>query len=122
MLYLHWMGMAAKIQQRNDVVNKQVGKLYRKVKGDGMACCLLKGQSLNQLYGVLKGLIQSGDIDLGIVSPPISVMDWCRTHYKVSCHDYHHVELDANIEQGETFVEIHYRPSMSRNLIRNARL
>lgn len=29
MLYLTWMGMAAKIQQRNDVVNKQCVEVQR---------------------------------------------------------------------------------------------
>lgn len=63
MLYLTWMGMAAKIQQRNEVVNKQCGELTEKFQKDGFDVVVLKGQSCAKRYGSLSGLRQSGDID-----------------------------------------------------------
>lgn len=66
MLYLTWMGMAAKIQQRNEVVNRQCAELQAKLSADGFRSCILKGQGIGQLYGSLSGLRQSGDIDAWI--------------------------------------------------------
>ena len=43
MLYLTWMGMAAKIQQRNEVVNRQCAELQAKLSADGLRSCVLKG-------------------------------------------------------------------------------
>ena len=36
MLYLTWMGMAAKIQQRNEIVNRQCAELQAKLSADGL--------------------------------------------------------------------------------------
>ena len=50
MLYLTWMGMAAKIQQRNEVVNRRCVELQEKLAKDGMRCSILKGQGVGSLY------------------------------------------------------------------------
>lgn len=50
MLYLKWMGMAAKIQQRNEVVNRQCVELQERLKKIGYRSCILKGQSAAALY------------------------------------------------------------------------
>ena len=42
MLYLTWMGMAAKIQQRNEVVNRQCVELQAKLSADGIRSCIFK--------------------------------------------------------------------------------
>ena len=65
MLYLTWMGMAAKIQQRNEVVNRQCAELQAKLSADGFKSCILKGQGVALMYPEhIKGLRQSGDIDV----------------------------------------------------------
>lgn len=65
MLYLTWMGMAAKIQQRNEVVNGQCVELQRMMANDGFQSCILKGQGVAMVYPEhLRGLRQSGDIDV----------------------------------------------------------
>lgn len=67
MLYLTWMGMAAKIQQRNEIVNRQCVDLQERLSKDGFHSCILKGQGVASLYGKhLHNLRQSGDIDLWI--------------------------------------------------------
>lgn len=70
MLYLTWMGMAAKIQQRNEIVNRQCVDLQKRLSADGFRSYIMKGQAIGSLYGSLASLRQSGDIDvyLGIVT------------------------------------------------------
>ena len=49
-LYFTWMGMAAKIQQRNEVMNRQFMEVQSKLSADGMDSCILKGQGVALLY------------------------------------------------------------------------
>ena len=143
MLYLTWMGMAAKIQQRNEVMNKQTAQFYKKVADDGYKACVLKGQAVAALYRLhdnddandncrtdgslnfkpstinLSGLRQSGDIDMWMVAEPEKVIEWARATGSMYYYDYHHADLSLF---PDTEIELHYRPSLSRNLARNARL
>ena len=72
MLYLTWMGMAAKIQQRNEVVNQQCVEVQRMIAERGYRSCIIKGQSNHPNYTStgsvqvqdLAMLRQSGDIDI----------------------------------------------------------
>ena len=50
MLYLQWMGMAAKIQQRNEVVNRQCAELQARLSADGFRSYIMKGQANAALY------------------------------------------------------------------------
>lgn len=119
MTYLTWMGMAAKIQQRNQTVDEQTAQFYKKVSDDGYKACVLKGQSVNSLYGNLLGLRQSGDIDMWMVAEPDKVIEWARATESMYYYDYHHADLSIF---PDTEIELHYRPSLSRNLVRNSRL
>ena len=59
--------MAAKIQQRNEVVNRQCAELQAKLSTEGFRSCVLKGQGVAMRYPEhLRGLRQSGDIDVWI--------------------------------------------------------
>lgn len=127
MLYLTWMGMAAKIQQKNQTVDEQTAQFHKKVADDGYNACVLKGQAVNSLYGNLQGLRQSGDIDMWMVEEPEKVIEWARATGSMYYYDYHHADLslfeDPSTGSGQgTEIELHYRPSLSRNLVRNARL
>lgn len=64
--YLTWMGMAAKIQQRNEVVNLQCVEVQRLIAEKGYRSCIIKGQSNHPSYGSLAVLRQSGDIDIWV--------------------------------------------------------
>ena len=48
--YLTWMGMTAKIQQRNEVVNRQCVELQKRLSVNGLRCLILKGQGVAALY------------------------------------------------------------------------
>ena len=111
--------MAAKIQQRNEVVDRQTAEIYNRIVADDGKACVLKGQAMNALYGSLKGLRQSGDIDIWMMDEPLKVIEWARKTGKMYYYDYHHADISIF---NDTEVEVHYRPSISRNLVRNARL
>lgn len=109
MLYLQWMGMAAKVQQRNEVVNKQCETLYNRFREAGFRACVLKGQGVAQLYGSLSALRQSGDIDIWVDGGVNKVCGWLKDQ-KVSTGDVDSVHVPAEFFKG-TEVEVHFRPS-----------
>lgn len=87
MLYLTWMGMAAKIQQKNEMIKAKGDRLLSELRKDGMDACILKGQSVASLYKVLDGfnggqvssdlsfLRQSGDIDVWVKNRSVMELD-----------------------------------------------
>lgn len=120
MLYLQWMGMAAKIQQRNEVLNKQCAELQTIFAKSDLKCCILKGQGVALAYPKdLSALRQSGDIDIWIDHTQKEVLEWASRIGKVSHYDYMHVCVDIF---KDISVELHYRPMISRNVLRNEKL
>ena len=119
MQYLNWMGMAFQIHEQNELRNKQCVKVHELLAKDGYKSCILKGQAVASLYGTLTNLRQSGDIDVCIISPTNEAIKWARKTGVLYFYDYHHADLTLF---SDTEVELHYRPSLSRNLIRNKRL
>ena len=124
MTYLTWMGMAAKIQQRNEVVSRQCVELQGQLAADGFRSCVLKGQGVGALYRVhendndnnqnssdLSMLRQSGDIDVWVDTDEEGALRWVKKYQRELDFDYKHVHLD--VLEG-TSVEVHYRPSISR--------
>lgn len=124
MTYLTWMGMAAKIQQRNEVVSRQCVELQGQLAADGLRSCVLKGQGVGALYRVhendndnnqnssdLSMLRQSGDIDVWVDTDEEGALSWVKKYQRELDFDYKHVHLD--VLEG-TSVEVHYRPSTSR--------
>lgn len=135
MTYLTWMGMAAKIQQRNEVLNRQCVELQARLNADGVRSSILKGQGLATLYKLhantstgsaqaandnlsnhsnnsnLSLLRQSGDIDVWVNADEEGALRWVKKYQRELDFDYKHVHLD--VFDG-TSVEVHYRPSTSR--------
>lgn len=121
MLYLTWMGMAAKIQQRNETVNKQCVELQAKLAADGMRSCILKGQGVASIYDeCLRGLRQSGDIDLFVDCGRKRMLAYLQG---LGMNDlkWDYVHTHAQFFE-ETEVEIHYRAGAVRNMWKNRRL
>ena len=119
MLYLTWMGMAAKIQQCNEIVNRQCVELQAKLSDDGMRSAILKGQGVGQLYGSLAGLRQSGDIDVWVPGGAQALMAYARAKYGEVSYDYINAHLPV---YQDTEVELHWRVQSMNNLLKNNRL
>lgn len=114
--YLTWMGMAAKIQQRNEKVNKACDEICERVRADGFECCVLKGQSNCEYYpDNLRNLRMPGDIDLWVWKRAedgkhrIAEVVRYAQRLNPDTHPYYH-HADINKVMGVD-VELHYRPS-----------
>ena len=119
MLYLTWMGMAAKIQQRNEVMNTHTAKTLEYFRSKGFPCCVLKGQGIAKLYGDFAGLRQSGDIDVWVNSARKELYEFSKKELgKITGLTYHHIhyEMYEDVE-----VEAHTWPSFFTNPIHNKR-
>lgn len=106
-LYLQWMGMAAKIQQRNDLVNRQCVEVQKKLADAGIPSLILKGQGVACVYcEPLRGLRQSGDIDVLCLSYFEKLEDWLRTdNIAVNSVSFHHFDVAL---YNDTDVELHF--------------
>ena len=118
--YLTWMGMAAKIQQRNEVVNRLCEELQAKLSADGFRSCILKGQGVAGIYGSLSSLRQSGDIDVWVQNKSIpALVEYVKgfgVGYKATAA---HVECELF---PDTDVELHAVPAFMRNFRTNRKL
>lgn len=126
-LYLQWIGMAAKIQQRNEIVNVQCVKVQAKLNYEGFRCCVLKGQGLATYYGDMALLRQPGDIDVWAI-PSEGKCD--NLHYKrvlayakkistIRNFNLQHVSIPYF---NDTEVELHFTPSWAYRPFRNMNL
>ncbi len=122
-LKMQWLALTANIQQRNEVMNQHCAELHRRIKADGYESCVLKGQAAARLYArkgeSLAGLRQSGDIDMWLLADANTAIQWARDTGAMYYYDYHHADLHLF---SDAEIELHYRPSISRNLWRNHRL
>lgn len=120
MLYLTWMGMAAKIQQRNEVVNRQCVELQARLSADGLRSSILKGQGVATLYAEhLRGLRQSGDIDIWVPCGMKRAMDYAVGIEGRVEYDYINAHLHV---YDDTEVELHWRLQAMENLRLNKKL
>ena len=127
-LYMKWLGMAAKIQQRNELMNRRCVEAQRMLTEEGMKSCILKGQGVARLYDFNDnvnlndklGLYrQSGDIDIYVPCGMEKVLSWCREKYGDVDYDYinAHVPVFKDVE-----VELHWRLQSMTNLFKNRKL
>lgn len=86
--YLKWLGLTAKVAQRNKEVTSACMSLSKEYMHDGLRCCVLKGQSNLQYYPEsLKECRTSGDIDLWALPQtgfelPVGDTDGKGAHYE----------------------------------------
>lgn len=123
MTYLLWMGMAAKIHVRNQIVNEQCLTLQKKVSEAGFVSAILKGQAVGAYYNGLKDYRQPGDID-ALLWPlkgddrQLADVSLCKRRKQIISFGrsltpnakafYHHVDVEVFTD---TAVELHYTPS-----------
>lgn len=125
MLYLTWMGMAAKIQQRNEVVNRQCVEIGEQLSDAGFEYVVMKGQEVGRFYGDLLNLRQSGDIDVWITNKDRqAVVDFANSIVPTKEINHHHLHFhvfdDTEVELHFIPIELHC-PWYDRNLQRFAR-
>ena len=119
-LKMQWIASLLQIQQKNKTIEVQCKELSESIGKDGYESCLLKGQAFAKRYPFpLNQYRQSGDIDMWMIAEPKEAIEWARRTGKMHYYDYHHADISVF---PDTEVELHYRPSISRNLIRNKRL
>lgn len=119
MLYLTWMGMAAKIQQRNDVVNRQCVELQAKLSAGSLRTVIMKGQGNAVIYNDLALLRQSGDIDVYLEGGLDKVLAYAKTI--APTNRVNELEMPVAVFP-DTEVEFHYRPFIMRNPFKNRKL
>lgn len=64
-LLMTWMGAAQQIRRQNMKVNVVASKLYSMLRGDGLRCCILKGQGNALMYPNVYSR-NPGDIDVWV--------------------------------------------------------
>ena len=131
--YLTWMGMAAKIQQRNIRMNEYTAKALAFFREKGFPCQVLKGQGIAKLYKVknvkegkeriesdLSLLRQSGDIDVWLAGGREKIYKLSLdTFGEITGANYHHIHFPI---WKEPEIEAHIYPSYLSSPLRNKRL
>lgn len=118
MLYLTWMGMAVKIQQRNEVVNLQCVELQKRLATDGLKTTILKGQGIASLYNEsLRGLRQSGDIDVLVDCDFVRAAEFAKSSTGINVK-WAYKDISLPFFQ-DTEVELHIKPGLMFNPFHN---
>ncbi|MCQ2233344.1 MAG: nucleotidyltransferase family protein [Paludibacteraceae bacterium] len=119
-LYLTWLGKTTKIKQRNLVVDQQCVELQKRLSADGLKSSILKGQGVAQLYaGHLRGLRQSGDIDVYVNCGMEKALAYAKEKYGDIEYDY----INAHVPVfKDTEVELHWRVQALTNVFANRKL
>ena len=121
-LKMQWLGIAAKIQQRNEYMNKRCVELQANLAAAGFRNSVLKGQGLAILYAKkhLSLLRQSGDIDVYVDASREEVIRYAQSlgdSYPNWDYKHLHLRIFNDVE-----VEVHYVPEVFLNLWKNHRL
>lgn len=116
-LFFEWMGTAAQINMKNDLVNEQCVELQKRLATDGLRSCILKGQGVAMLYGEnLCGFRQSGDIDIWIDASKEKIIDYVMSQSPTKEFDQKHIHFHCF---DDTEVEAHRSPSVWENPMHN---
>ena len=117
-LLMTWMGKAQQIRRQNMKVNLVASKLYSMLRGDGLRCCILKGQG-NALMFPNAYSRNPGDIDVWVNASREQITEYAKKHFKLGDDiRYQHIETSVD----GVPVELHFFPCTMNNPIYNARL
>lgn len=105
--YFTWLEVAAQINMKNELVNRQCAIAQQKLMADGFRSFIMKGQANAALYGDLQPFRQSGDIDIYVEGGFHKVNAYVQ---RISpTKKVNRLEIQLNAFE-ETSVEIHYKP------------
>ena len=117
-LKMRWLGAAANIQKRNEVMNRHCVELQEMFDRDGMRLTTFKGQSVAALYDEeLRGLRQAGDIDVYVECGREKTLEYLREK-DIDNGGWDYVHAHPKVFN-DAEVELHYRLSISHNLFKN---
>ena len=117
-LLMVWMSKAQQIRTQNMKVNVVASKLYSMLRGDGLRCCILKGQGNALMYPNAYSR-NPGDIDVWVNASREQITEYAKKHFEIGDDiRYHHIETSVD----GVPVELHFFPGIMNNPIYNARL
>lgn len=147
MTYMKWLGLTAKVAQRNKQLNEECAKVCQEFAHDGLRSVVLKGQSNLVYYPEdLRECRTAGDIDLWCDVPEgvevahevfgtiekreyrgiEGVIEYSKQYERCQGREipwhrvlYYHCELTSPSGIG---IEPHYRPTYLNSPLRNCRL
>lgn len=119
-ILMKWLSSTMMIQQRNTQLNEKCIEAQQYLINANLQSLILKGQGTDTYYSQeLCNLRQSGDIDIWILDKPSNILKWIKQQQTLNHCDYMHTHIDIF---KDVKVEVHFRPWMSRNILRNIRL
>jgi hypothetical protein len=119
-LKMKWIGSEAATRGRNELLNLRCVEMQNRLSKDGFRTYIMKGQGNAALYGNgLNMLRQPGDIDIFLEGGYKRVMKYVGETYPT--REVNELEIHYHCFQ-DVPVEIHYRPFIMRDPIKNARL
>ena len=117
-LLMTWMSKAQQIHRQNMKVNIVASKLYSMLRGDGLRCCILKGQG-NALMYPNPYSRTPGDIDVWIDASRERIMEYTQKKFELG-DDIRLQHLETSLDGVP--VELHFFPCSMNNPIYHARL
>ena len=117
-LLMTWMGKAQQIRRQNRKVNAVASKLYSMLRGDGLRCCILKGQG-NALMYPNPYSRTPGDVDVWIDASRERIMEYTQKKFELG-DDIRLQHLVTSLDGVP--VELHFFPCSMNNPIYHARL
>ena len=117
-LLMTWMGKAQQIRRQNMKVNTVASKLYSMLRGDGLRCCILKGQG-NALMYPNPYSRTPGDVDVWIDASRERIMEYTQKKFELG-DDIRLQHLETSLDGVP--VELHFFPCSMNNPIYHARL
>ena len=117
-LLMTWMGKAQQIRRQNRKVNAVASKLYSMLRGDGLRCCIMKGQG-NALMYPNPYSRTPGDIDVWIDASRERIMEYTQKKFELG-DDIRLQHLETSLDGVP--VELHFFPCSMNNPIYHARL
>ena len=117
-LLMTWMGKAQQIRRQNMKVNIVASKLYSMLRGDGLRCCILKGQG-NALMYPNPYSRTPGDVDVWIDASRERIMEYTQKKFELG-DDIRLQHLETSLDGVP--VELHFFPCSMNNPLYHARL
>ena len=113
-LRMQWLALATQIKQRNEVMNRRCVELQRMLEKEGMKGCILKGQSIVELYNLnlneesnLGLYRQCGDIDVWVDAGRDDVIGYVMRSAPTREFDQKHIHFHVF---DDVDVEMHWIP------------